>query len=95
MNRMSVAALLLFVSTAGYAQETATPATQPLPATASATTDDPVVADGAEKKEDKLVCRRETALGSIRAHRVCRTQAQIAEEEARGQRTLDAARTQR
>ena len=95
MNRLFAAALLLFVSTAGYAQEGATSGPQPDAAAAPDATSDPIVVEGEGKKEEKVVCRRETSLGSIRARRVCRTESQIAQEEANGQRTLDTARTQR
>jgi hypothetical protein len=93
MNRLSAAALLLFVSAAGYAQEAAPSGAQAN--TAPAATNDPIVVEAPGKTEDKVVCRRETALGSIRARRVCRTESQIAGDETRGQRTLDSARTQR
>jgi len=92
MNRLSVAVLLLFASTAAHAQESAPSGdTPPAPAAAS----DPIVVDGPGKTEDKVVCRREASTGSIRMRRVCRTESQIAQEQTNGERTLDTARTQR
>ena len=55
MNRMSVAALLLFASTAGYAQETGRPGTE---ADTPAATSDSAAVERAGKTEEKLVCRR-------------------------------------
>ena len=95
MKRLSAAVLLLSVSTAGYAQEAATSEVDSGTASAPAATSDPIVVDGPGKTEAKVVCRRETSTGSIRPRRVCRTQSQIAQEQAQGNRTLDTARTQR
>lgn len=90
MIRMSAAAVLLFASAAVHAQESGAPAPQPTTAP-----NGQIVVDGTAPKEDKVICRREREIGSIRTHRVCRSESQIAEDAARGERTLDHARTQR
>ncbi len=86
MKRLSAAGLLLFVSSVAHAQESAAP---------QAT--GPIVVEGTTtgEKEDKVICRRERETGSIRSRKVCRTASQIAQEQSRGERTLDTARTQR
>ena len=84
----AVLLLLLFASTTGHAQETSAPATTPA-------TTDPIVVEGDAPKEEKVICRRVAETGSIRPKRVCKTESQIAQERAQGERTLDRARTQR
>ena len=89
MIRLSTAALLLlFASTTAHAQEASAPATTPA-------TTEPIIVEAETPKEEKVICRRVAETGSIRMKRVCKTESQIAQEQAQGERTLGTARTQR
>lgn len=87
MQRLFVAAALLLLPAAGHAQQSETPAAPP-----ATQADAPIVVEG---QKEKKVCRTETSTGSIMPRRICKTQAQIAREQADAQRALETARTLR
>jgi hypothetical protein len=68
-----------FFAPAAFAAEPASPTAA---ATAPAAPGQSNGAKAPPKPEDKLICRRETPVGSIMVKRVCKTQAQIDKERS-------------
>ena len=90
MKSLPIALLLLGLASSGALAQSDAAADTPSPAAAEEPAEDSeIIVEGEVPKERRRVCEMQTTTGSIMPRRVCRTVAQIEEDERIARESLD------